>query len=243
MTPILFTECEIGNVDLIFMIDTSGSIRDCNPHGFQLMLDFITNIIQFFTIGFQESLVGVILFSNDATLQFNVKTYTNINDLLTAVYSLPYHGGFTNTAAALELLLNSAQDGTMGLRSGYPHIAVLITDGVATERADETIPMAERVLRSNIFQAIYAIGISSEVNVNELHAITGNPSHVLESASFAALDQLRGAVSQGFCGGELLYDHVAIVLTMKDHFKSWKVNFPLIIDTLLYALYHHICRP
>ena len=203
----MFTECEIANVDLIFLIDASGSIRDSSPPGsdnFQILLDFITAIIQLFTIGFQESLVGVILFSNDATLQFNVKTYTNINDLLTAVYSLPYHGGTTNTAAALELLLNSAQDGTMGLRSGYSHIAVLITDGVANERADETIPMAERVLRSNIFQAIYAIGISSEVDVNELRAIADSPSHVFQRPSFYALGQLKGELSQGFCSGELL---------------------------------------
>ena len=203
--------CKIRNVDLIFIVDTSGSILESGSENFQLMLGFVQDIIRLFNIGFQESLVGVILFSTDATLQFNVKTHTNLQNLLGAVYSLPYHGGFTNTAAALELLLNSAQDGTMGLRSGYPHIAVLITDGVANIRPHETIPIAERVLRSNLFQAIYAIGISSEVNMNELRAITGNPSHVFESATFAALHQLMGVVSQGFCGGELPYDHIAIV--------------------------------
>lgn len=80
------------------------------------MRDFIMDIVQLFTIGLEKSLVGIILFSNDATLHFNIKTHTNINDLLTAINDLPYQGRNTNTAAALELLLNSAQDGTMGLR-------------------------------------------------------------------------------------------------------------------------------
>ena len=74
----MFTGCEIGIIDLVILVDTSGSIRDKNVYpadNFQLMLNFIINdIVQLFSIGVQETLVGMIGFSNDAylnTLQYN----------------------------------------------------------------------------------------------------------------------------------------------------------------------------
>jgi len=42
----------------------------------------------------------------------------------------------SNTYVALKLLLDSAEDGTMGLRPGHPNTTVLITDGVLTSNAE-----------------------------------------------------------------------------------------------------------
>ena len=200
------TGCGIDSVDLVFMIDTSGSIRDDMLHvdPFQLILQFVKETVQQFPIGLQDSLVGMIVFSNDAYLHFNVQAHTNSTALFTAIDNLPYIGGTTNTAAALELLLNSAQNGEMGLRPGYPHIAILITDGVSNVREAETVPFAERVRASNIFQSLLVVGITPQVDFSELNAIAGDPSHVFYSLTFDVLSQLHEPLSHILCDGELI---------------------------------------
>jgi len=111
--------------------------------------------VQLLFIGPQESLAGVILFSTGATLHFNLSQHTDIAALSTAINpNLPYDGGFTNTAAALALLLSSATDGTMGLRPGHPAIAMVITDGQSNVNSAQTIPNAQSVHASNIFQQV-----------------------------------------------------------------------------------------
>ena len=190
------------SIDLVFMVDTSGSIRDDNighVDNFHLILDFVKSTVQLLTISSQESLVGMISFSNDAYLEFTVQEYTTITALIDSLY---YYGGNTNTASALELLLNSAQDGTMGLRPGHPHIAILITDGLSNVREAETVLFAERVRASNLFQLLLVVGISPQVDSTELEAIAGDPSNVFYSLSFGDLSQLPEAIFYTLCDGE-----------------------------------------
>ena len=179
------------------MIDTSGSI---GMDRFQMFINFVGDIVGRISIGLQESLVGIILFGNDAHLHFNVRTYTDKTTLLAAINSLQYYDENTNTAAALSLLLRSAQDGTMGLRPGHPHIAILITDGYSTHNIEQTIPTAESVHASNIFKQVYAVGVN-DANINELKAIASDPSLALFSYLFVddVLKQLEQDLSHNLC--------------------------------------------
>ena len=67
--------------------------------------------------------------------------YTDKTTLLAAINNLRYYDENTNTASALSILLRSTQDGTMGLRPGHLHIAILITDGYSTRNIEQTIPI------------------------------------------------------------------------------------------------------
>jgi len=78
--------------------------------------------------------------------------YTDFRSLCKAIFHLLYTGGTTNmTAAALEFLLNSTQDGTMRFRPGVPRIAILITGGVSNDSQRETVPFAERFREADSF--------------------------------------------------------------------------------------------
>ena len=183
------------------MIDTSGSIR---VDRFQLIREFVEDIAQLLTIGLQESLAGVILFSNDATLHFNLNMHTDISSLSTAINpGLPYDGRNTNTPAALSLLLSSAQDGSMGLRPGHPAIAIVITDGRSNINQAQTIPNAQSVHASNIFQQVYAVGIGN-ADLIELNAIASDPSLVFNTNRFdsTAIQQLQQTLSERLCDGK-----------------------------------------
>jgi len=217
----LLIGCEVAKADLIFVVDTSGSIEFQLDGGFQLMIQFIKDTVQLFPIGLQDSLVGVILFSNDATLHFNVQAHTDITALLTALDYLPYDGGNTNTAAALRLLLNSAQDGTMRLRPEHPHIAILITDGISTINSAQTMSIAQQIHVSNIFQSLLVVGITNEIDPNELTAIATDASHVFYSTTFSGLSQLPEGLSHKICDGEtgeLLYT-VVLHLSLLQYYQ------------------------
>ena len=203
MHKLLFTECEIRGIDCVFVIDTSGSIGSSR---FQMIREFTEGLVQLLTIGLQDSLAGVILFSTDATLHFNLPTHTDIASLSTAINpDLPYDAGSTNTAAALSLLLSSAQDGTMGLRPGHPAIVIVITDGESNVNSAQTIPNAQSVHASNIFQQVYAVGVGN-ADLTELNAIASDPSLVFNTNSFdsTAIQQLQQTLSQRLCEGELV---------------------------------------
>ena len=144
-------------------------------------------------IGLQRSLVGVILFSNNANIEFSVTQHTDEASLLTAVDNLPYRGGGTNTAAAIDLLHTAGQPGgALNLRNGFTHVAMLITDGRSSSQ-QATLTAASALHSSNIYDQVYAIGVSG-ADATELNGIASDLSLVFftstfDSDSVAALEQ------------------------------------------------------
>jgi len=140
--------------DVVFVIDTSSSIGFTN---FQLIREFVGNISAELINSSPGSAVGIILFDDNANIQFNLQTHTSLNTLLPAINQLPYGGGGTDTAEALRLLLSSAQNGTLGLRSGSSNVAIVIA-GRRSNNQSATLSAAATLHASNIFD-VFAVGI------------------------------------------------------------------------------------
>ena len=185
---------------MVFVIDTSGSIGSSN---FQMIRKFVADI----TIEiYSRSAVGVILFNNSAHIQFNLQAYTNLSTLLSAIYQLPYSGGSTNTAGALRLLLSSARNGRLGLRSNSSKVAIVITDGRSNSQS-ATLSAARSLHASNIFD-VFAVGVAG-ASLTELRRIASNPQFVFFTSSFNnGLQQLHDEILQELCNGKLFYKSV-----------------------------------
>ena len=141
-------------IDLVFAIDESSSIANITSDGFDLIREFAANISSTLDIGLQGSLVGVILFSSNASIEFNVTRHTDEASLLTAIDKLPYRGGGTNTAAALDLLRTAGQPGgALNLRNGFTHIAALVIDGVSNDQ-NATLTAANALHSTNIYDHV-----------------------------------------------------------------------------------------
>ena len=176
---LFFVECENSGIDLVFVLDGSGSITATR---FQLIREFVESVSDTLTIGLQDSLVGVIVFSGSASIEFNLQQHTSKATLLPAINpGIPYPTGGTNTAAALQLLLSSAQDGTMGVRNGRTQIAIVVTDGRSNNRR-RTIAAADTLHAAGIYQ-VYAAGLGG-ANIDELNAIASDPSLVFFTDEF-----------------------------------------------------------
>ena len=201
----LFSECKIGGIDLVFVLDTSFSIVNHQTESGRVSLwpalrNFTVQVSSLLNIGLEQSLVGLIRFARRADIIFNLQEHTSSNMLIPALQSVPQRRGTTFTDKALRLLRQSATDGRMGLREGRPHVAVIVTDGRSIDR-NATIEQANLLHEENIYQ-VYAVGISEDVSIEELNAIASSPSLVFQTNELAgvmAIQQAEQNVTQQLC--------------------------------------------
>ena len=124
---ILNPDCD-RSVDCVFVLDQSGSVGRTN-HG--IAIQFIQNIVAFFSIGLNQTRVGFVGYSSNPRLQFDLDDYTTLNSLTTRIGNVAYTGGGTRTGRALNLardVMNPAFNrGARPDDEGIPKIVVLIT--------------------------------------------------------------------------------------------------------------------
>ena len=201
---IFHTVCQnvLRGIDLIFVLDSSGSIGSRN---FQLVRNFVANVVTQLDIGPDRSRVGLITFSSSAIVQFGLNTYRTNTSLLQAIARIPYSGGGTNTQAGLNTLI-SIFSTTFGARprvDGIPRIAVVVTDG-RSNSPSATIAAANRVHANNLLT--YAVGVGSNLNMDELNAIATDPDsqyvRLLSAFNVNELRDLQESLSRQACTGQ-----------------------------------------
>ena len=196
----LLAECTVSGLDLYFVLDESGSVGYSN---YQLMKTFAYNIANSFTIGPNDVQIGLISYSSSARFRFYLNTYSTKSALLSAINSIPYTSGGTNTAGALNLLRTSGFTASAGARpssQGIPRVAIVVTDGYSNSFS-QTVSAATALHNAGVIG--FAIGISG-ANTNELNAIASQPSYVAFISSFNSnlLANLQQTISNEACTGE-----------------------------------------
>jgi len=175
-----FTACSSAGIDLVFVLDSSGSI---GRRRWSLILEFTVDVVNSLTIGPDDSLVAAIVFSRTVEFEFGLQVHTSDTTLIPALRNLPFLNAATNTDRALQLLLSASQDGRIGLRDGRAHIAIVVTDGESRDQ-DDTVAAANALHAANIYE-VFAAGLGN-ADVVELNAIASDPSLVFNSDSFDA---------------------------------------------------------
>lgn len=98
---VLLSECS-GEIDLVFVLDASGSVRS---QRFMRVLDFAIAIVSELEFGDGKTQLGAIKFSDDAELQFNLNQYSSRQDVVAALRKITYMRQRTHTSDALEALV------------------------------------------------------------------------------------------------------------------------------------------
>ena len=200
----LFTECQIRGIDLIFVLDSSGSVAASN---FQHVRNFAANLVQELQIGPNKTQVGMIVFSSSVRVMFYLNTYQDSSSLLQAIANIPYLGGYTNTPAALSILLNqfSTVFGARPSHEGIPRVAIVVTDGKSNRGGGPpaTIAAANNIHASNIIA--YAVGVGDSVFIDELNAIASDPDtryvRRLSTFNVSELKELQESLNSEACQG------------------------------------------
>ena len=215
MSPVKYTCCLFlieptcaVQVDLCFIIDSSGSIRDNNPpsgnpDNWQLQLDFLSNLVDLFTIGPDATKVGAVVFSEQVNLAFSLDTYTDAQSVKGAILRIPYLGHTTNTPEGLTVTREQCFNQASGDRPGVLNLAIFISDGVPfpAERRDPAIREAEALKNSGA--SVVAIGVTNIIDVDLLRRISSSPQienqNYFTATDFDALQEIRKSVGEGTC--------------------------------------------
>lgn len=131
LCPIFLSGCD-RNVDCVFILDQSGSVGSTNH---DIAIQFIQNVVSFFSIGLNQTRVGFVAYSRNAHVEFLLDSYTTLPQLLTAIGNVNYRGGSTATPLALNatrILLDPSQPyGARPNSEGVPKIGILLTGEIA----------------------------------------------------------------------------------------------------------------
>ena len=191
----------------MFVIDSSGSIRDHNPKdgsydNWHLLLEFMVRIVDELNIDSSHVRIGAVKFSTNAESIFHMNQYSDKNSLKAAIRAITYSGGHTNTAGGIRIMNDVEFRPENGDRPGVQNIAIVITDGVSTRDESQTIPQAIRARNRGI--KIYSVGITNRINSEEVKKISSAP-HVQESnywiaEDFQRLERVALAFTSNACG-------------------------------------------
>uniref|UniRef100_A0A665TZM3 VWFA domain-containing protein n=1 Tax=Echeneis naucrates TaxID=173247 RepID=A0A665TZM3_ECHNA len=157
-------KCKSGPVDLVFLIDSSRSVR---PHEFETMRKFMIDILDTLDIGPNTTRVGVVQYSSQVRSE-----------------SSPSPQG-TMTGLAIKYMMNMAFSAEEGDRPKVPNVAVIVTDGRPQDRVAEVAAEA----RDKGIE-IYAVGVA-RADMTSLRAMASPPfeDHVFLVESFDLIHQ------------------------------------------------------
>ncbi|XP_015273518.1 PREDICTED: matrilin-4 [Gekko japonicus] len=196
---LLGAKCKTGPLDIVFVIDSSRSVR---PFEFETMRRFLIDIINNLEIGINATRVGVIQYSSQVQNVFSLKTFFNRADMEKAINSIVPLAQGTMTGLAIQYAMNVAfttQEGARPLHKKIPRVAVIVTDGRPQDRVTD---VAAQARAAGI--EIYAVGVQ-RADMNSLRAMASPPleEHVFLVESFDLIQQFGKQFQDKLCGVDM----------------------------------------
>jgi len=204
----LVTECGNLVADIVFLVDSSGSIRDNNPEdnsydNWELALTFISDFIADFNLGTTATQFGLVRFSYQADNIFYLNDHYDVASMQQAILDMQYIGSYTNTSGALRTAAYEQFSSTHGDRSNAQNIVILITDGIPNLDVDYTVPDAETL--RNLGTTIFVLGITDAIDEEMLREMSSEPQILGQNyftvADFTALGSVKVAIQDSACDG------------------------------------------
>ena len=184
-------------LDLVILMDSSGSIGQSD---FEKEKKFVYDLVSNLDVGFNETRIGIMTFSDTTEIITDFSKTTNKSDILNRISKIKYiHPKSTNTANALikankEILVE--RKGMRPLEEGVPKIVLVITDGVSDDTV-ETLKQAKKIKERGI--SMISIGIGKEVNMKELKELATIPNNQYLVENFDSVLKIINSISTKTC--------------------------------------------
>ena len=193
-------------MDLCFIVDNSGSIRDNNRlevDNWTLQLNFIIDLVELFHIAPDATRVGLVVFSDYTQLVFSLDTYTDAESLKAAIRNTPYFGRQTNTRDAFRITREQCFNVGRGDRPGIQNLAIFISDGQPFPDSIRDPAITEAQLLKNSGAFLIAVGITPVIDLEFLKTVSSSPQiegqNYFRAPDFSALQATKRSVSEGTC--------------------------------------------
>ncbi|XP_062298277.1 scavenger receptor cysteine-rich type 1 protein M130-like [Scomber scombrus] len=198
-TSISGSQCDSkAEADIVLFVGTSESVAS---EDFSNIKSFLTQVVSIFDIGPDKVQIGLVQYSDNRLIKWELNTHQTNQSLLEAITNLQQTGGATHTGEALKEILDKLFKPEQGMRADSKRIAVLITDG---ESEDDVVLPSQRLRDTGI--EVYAIGVK-EANKAQLRAIASDPDeiHMFNVSDFSVLRDIVGNFTINLCNSATNY--------------------------------------
>jgi len=122
--------------DVVFVLDESGSIGRAN---FARVKSFLSKLVGRLDIDSGNTRVGLVTFATTVGTVINLNAHSSVASIRSAISSLRYTGGNTNTSGALAYVRTTMLTSAAGDRSNVPNVVVVLTDGQSDSHSDTRV--------------------------------------------------------------------------------------------------------
>ena len=195
---LIFVACS-GELDLVLVIDTSGSIRQSR---FDIVKEFIRNVTEQLEVRPNRVQVALLTYADQATRRFQFTTFSEKEDVLHAIDSLPYSRGRTNAADAIQMMQDQLFIQAAGDRPNVPNVALVFTDGYSNVQKELTVPNAieARIEGTHIM----VVSVENKEDNLELKGMVSDPDsyNLFNVNSYDDLETIVERVVEAMCDGK-----------------------------------------
>lgn len=182
-------------IDLMLVLDSSGSI---SPYDFDIMKQFVVDLVNSFEMGEDAANIGVIQFSTNANLEIGLSN--NQAEVVDSIQTMIKYSGSTNITDGIRIANDQLTNG----RGDVPRVIIVLTDGMHNEGPSPE-PLARQLrIGENNTRPVTILGVAvGDIRISELIAISGGDDNVIQVPDFAGLQLIRS----------ILYDYSCAVAT------------------------------
>lgn len=174
-------------------MDASGSVGSAE---FNQAKTFLINFIKQFDIANQAVKISAFAFAHQVQGGFYFKNFSTEQEISSAIRGIVYTGGGTDFDIPLTFAREHMFVPQSGARGYTKKILIFITDG------DAIITDEPGQLLRNMGVAVYAIGVGSNVNTNNLDKIATSVAHRYIVLSFSLINDIKQRLASQACEGE-----------------------------------------
>ena len=183
------------SLDIGFLIDATGSMRNCN---FEFEKNFVKEIAGYFGIAPGASRTSLIVYSNNAILVKKFNSSTTLDNFKNQVDELPFQGGRPDLDKALYLAASSMFSKENGMRSlDIPKVLLVLNDGtlskISQEKAKE---IASKLQENEVRVVVVGVGEADPKHLGQLVALT---DHLIAVPKFEDAKESLADLSKKFC--------------------------------------------
>ncbi|XP_067339150.1 matrilin-3a isoform X2 [Channa argus] len=189
------SECRSRLLDLVFIIDSSRSVR---PGEFEKVKTFLAHMVDTLDVGRDGTRVAVVNYASTVKIQFLLKDYFNKPDMKKAISRIEPLAAGTMTGLAIKTAVNEAfteQSGARPRSKNISKVAIIVTDGRPQDQVEEVSAAARA---SGI--EIYAVGVD-RADMRSLQQMASIPldDHIFYVETYGVIEKLTSKFRETLC--------------------------------------------
>ncbi|XP_064811894.1 matrilin-3-like [Oncorhynchus masou masou] len=198
-TPIISadtgTHCKSRPLDLVFIIDSSRSVR---PTEFEKVKIFLADMVDTLDVGSDATRVAVVNYASTVKIEFLLKTHFDKAGLKVALARIKSLAAGTMTGLAIKTAMEETfteESGSRLANKNIAKVAIIVTDGRPQDTVEE-VAAAARVAGIEI----YAVGVD-RADTKSLRLMASLPldEHVFYVETYGVIEKLTSKFRETLC--------------------------------------------